>query len=117
MLTWLAAAWSAIKVIFTSGVLWKAILAGIKNETFRIVFNPQVQAKAFELVLKLHNDKTKTNAQKAKEFNKEMYAFLKEIGIVDNIRESVINFLRELACNVLHIKLDSGAIELGEEKK
>ena len=110
MLTWLATAWAAVKVVFTSGVLWRTLLAGVKNETFRIVFNPKVQSKAFALVIQLHNDKTKTNAQKAKEFNKEMFVYLQSIGIVGDVRTSVINFIRELACNMLNIKLDAGEV-------
>lgn len=95
MMATILSIWTSIKMIFTSGILWKTILAGITSKALEIITNKEVQNYALWLVVSLQMNTEMTTLQKASEFNSKMLDYFKEKNIVTT--SGIINFLRELA--------------------
>ena len=103
-----------IKSLFSTnkfGILFQIIFASAAKQVAKEILDSENQKKAFEFVKELHNRKDMTNQEKMDEFNLKMLSWAKQIG--KEMKDSVINCLRELAVSALYTKLAS---EKPEEK-
>ena len=81
------------------GILVKLLFAKAASALFADILDPKIQKAAYEFVKELNQRDDIDNKEKARIFNEKLLEFAKKEG--KNIRDSVLNFLREWAVNLV----------------
>ena len=89
------------------GVLTKIIFQAVGSVFVSAILNKEFQQTAYNFVKELHNRKDLTNIQKAELFNQKFLTWCIERG--KEVKESVINCLREWAVIALKSELEKSA--------
>lgn len=87
------------------GELFTRLLKTSASTIFKALTDRENNRKAYEFVKELNARTDIDNKEKAKEFNKKMLEWSKSLG--RELKESVINCLREFAVNVIKSEIET----------
>lgn len=90
-----------------ASAVWSIVFGTVKSKAVNILTDANLRNLAYDTAVELRKDNSLNGLAKAAKFNETIFAYVKQNNLGD-ISTSAVNLLRELVCQSLANKEESG---------